>query len=238
MIVVSSHAPSESLVEIAVTDTGAGIPEGLLPQLFDPFSTSKRRGEGSGLGLAICKRIVQGFGGQIRISSEVGKGTRVNIELPRTARAQSIIAGRPRPELLPGPSFRVLIVDDEGSIGRALKRVLAEHEVVVAEDGSAALARIAADSDFDVILCDLMMPRLSGADVYGRACELRPELAERFVFMTGGAVTPASKEFLQGFGGNVLWKPFDGSTALSSVEQVIRRVGPIRGSAPSSKRVT
>ena len=234
VIRVVSRALSDSAVEVVVSDTGAGIPEALLPQLFAPFSTSKRRGEGSGLGLAICKRIVQGFGGQIRIESRLGEGTSVSIELPRTARAQSIIAPRPRgPARASGPSFRVLVVDDEGSIARALTRVLAEHEVVVAEDGSAALEHLGADSDFDVVLCDLMMPRLSGSELYARARELREELTGRFVFMTGGAVTPASKEFLQGIGSNVLWKPFDASTALAIVEQVARRAGPIRGAEPS-----
>ena len=229
VIRVSSSALSDSLVKIAVEDTGAGISEALLPQVFEPFSTSKRRGEGSGLGLAICKRIVQGFGGQIRVESAVGKGTTVSIELPRTSRAHSIIAGRPRLEArVVGPAFRVLIVDDEGSIARALTRVLDGHEVVVAEDGAAALARLATDSDFDVVLCDLMMPRLSGAELYARACELRPELALRFVFMTGGAVTPSSKEFLSTVGSNVLWKPFDATTALACVEQVVRKAGPIR----------
>jgi PAS domain S-box-containing protein len=229
LIRVSSHAPSDSLVKIEVEDTGAGIPEALMQKLFDPFSTSKRRGEGSGLGLAICKRIVQAFGGQIQVESAVGKGTTVSIELPRTSRAHSIIAPRPRLESrADGPAYRVLIVDDEGSISRALQRVLDGHEVVVAEDGAAALARLASDSDFDVVLCDLMMPRLPGAELYARACELRPELSQRFLFMTGGAVTPSSKEFLQTVGSNVLWKPFDATTALASVEQVARRAGPIR----------
>jgi CheY-like chemotaxis protein/anti-sigma regulatory factor (Ser/Thr protein kinase) len=229
LIRVSSRALSDSLVEIEVEDTGAGIPEALMQKLFDPFSTSKRRGEGSGLGLAICKRIVQAFGGQIQVESAVGKGTTVTIELPRTSRAHSIIAPRPRLESrAEGPAYRVLIVDDEGSISRALQRVLDGHEVVVAEDGAAALARLAADSDFDVVLCDLMMPRLPGAELYARACELRPELSQRFLFMTGGAVTPSSKEFLQTVGSNVLWKPFDATTALAAVEQVARRAGPIR----------
>jgi CheY-like chemotaxis protein len=123
----------------------------------------------------------------------------------------------------------VLIVDDEGSIARALKRVFGEHDVVVAEEGALALELLAKDPYFDVVLCDLMMPRLSGADLYARACELRPALADRFVFMTGGAVTPASKEFLQGFGARVLWKPFDASAALAVVEQVVLRHGSARG---------
>jgi CheY-like chemotaxis protein len=228
MIRVASRASSDELVEIVVSDTGAGIPGALLPQVFDPFSTSKRRGEGSGLGLAICRRIVHGFGGSIHIESELGKGTSVTIELPRTARALSIIAPRPRAEPRDaGPKFRVLIVDDEGSIARALKRVFAEHEVVVADDGSAALAMLGGDSAFDVVLCDLMMPRLTGSELYARACELRAELAGRFVFMTGGAMTPASKEFLHSIGSNVLWKPFDASAALAAAERIVRRHGPI-----------
>jgi PAS domain S-box-containing protein len=226
-ILVSSRARAGQLVEIAVKDTGAGIPEHVLPHLFAPFSTSKRRGEGSGLGLAISRRIVEGFGGRIRIASTVGEGTTVTIELPETRRAPSLRPERRRkgaPEAT-GPRLRVLIVDDERSIARALRRILAAHDVTLAEDGQAALTLIDTQPDFDVVLCDLMMPGLSGAQVYDSAARAKPELAGRFLFMTGGAVTQASKDFLKGVEGSVLQKPFDPAAVLDSVEQVVRKAG-------------
>ncbi|HEY3499022.1 MAG TPA: ATP-binding protein [Polyangiaceae bacterium] len=232
MIRVSSRARADGKIEIVVADTGAGIPANVLPHLFDPFSTSKRRGEGSGLGLAICRRIVQGFGGQIRIASTLGQGTTVTIELPETTRAPVLRPVRQKSTLRPRePQLRVLIVDDERSIARALRRILTAHEVVLAEDGQSALALIAASPDFDVVLCDLMMPGLSGAQVYEQACRQKPDIGARFVFMTGGAVTAASKEFLKTVEGRVLQKPFDPAAVLECVEQVARKLGQARDKA-------
>jgi PAS domain S-box-containing protein len=241
---VSSRARAGGSVEISVSDTGIGIPEQALPHLFDPFSTSKRRGEGAGLGLAICRRIVEGFGGQIRIASSLGQGTTVTIELPETSRAPSLRPSRGKDKRgSGGPRLRVLIVDDERAIARALRRILGAHDVTLAEDGQAALALIESEPEFDVVLCDLMMPGLSGAEVHEQACRLKPELAQRFVVMTGGAVTPNTKEFLKSVQGRVLHKPFDPAAAQECVEQVARKAGLVRGkhretAEASSKRVT
>ena len=122
-----------------------------------------------------------------------------------------------------GPRLRILIVEDERLIARGLTRVLDAHELVVAEDGVAALRSLETSAPFDVILCDLMMPRLPGPQFYAEACRRQPRLASRFVFMTGGAVTPSSKEFLRQVAGSVLWKPFDPWTALQCIEQAARR---------------
>lgn len=226
LIHVASRSTGRDSVEIVVTDTGSGIPEALLPHVFDPFSTSKRRGEGSGLGLAICKRIVQGFGGSIRIDSCVGKGTNVSIELPSTQRAPSQWpVGPPAVASSAAPRLRVLIIDDERALTRALRRVLNRHEVTIANDGAAGLQRLERDASFDVVLCDLMMPGLPGAQLYEEACRVRPELRSRFVFMTGGAVTPSSKEFLKSIDASVLWKPFDPAVAVQYVERAGRDPG-------------
>ena len=222
---------SEASVEIVVTDTGSGIPKSVLPHLFDPFSTSKRRGEGSGLGLAICRRIVQGFGGRILVSSTVGTGTSVSIELPRSTGSPSLAPLSPGIRRVTGRRLRVLVVDDERLIVRVLTRVLEGHEIVVADDGAVALKTLEQSEPFDVILCDLMMPRLPGPQFYAEACRLQPRLASRFVFMTGGAITPSSKDFLRNFPGGVLWKPFDPWTALERIEQAARRAEG--GAAPA-----
>jgi PAS domain S-box-containing protein len=227
LISVVCRALPESTVEIVVSDTGAGIPESALAHLFDAFTTSKPRGEGSGLGLAISRRIVHGFNGNISVESALGKGTSVRVELPRaTARPSTRPARSRRP---PSSSttriLRVLVVDDERLIARVLTRVLDPHEVVVAEDGLAALRILKTDPSFDVVLCDLMMPRLPGAQFYEEVCRLHPRLGPHFVFMTGGAVTASSKEFLRGFAGGVLWKPFDPWAALERVEEAARGRG-------------
>jgi CheY-like chemotaxis protein len=105
---------------------------------------------------------------------------------------------------------RVLVIDDEHSVGRTIQRLLADrHEVTLLTSGAEAIELLAGGADFDVVLCDLTMPDVNGTDVYHRATELRPELAERFVFMTGGTYTAAARAFLDVRGRARIDKPFD-----------------------------
>jgi CheY-like chemotaxis protein len=197
-------------VEIAIIDTGRGIPPHLLPHIFEPFFSSKPRGEGSGLGLAISKQIVDSFGGRIGISSQLGVGTSVSILLPaaETPRAQTPDVPDDR-DLSAGRSLRILVVDDESAIANALRRLLTPHEVEIATDGRTALRRLQDGPDVDVILCDLMLPDIAGSEIFKRATERRPELRSRFIFMTGGAFVPEAAAFLDQCGCRVLDKPFD-----------------------------
>jgi len=195
---------------ITISDTGSGISSELLPRVFDPFATSKPRGEGSGLGLAISKRIVEEFGGRISVDSAEGGGTTVTVDLvraeaPEMPRVVPRVSGAsPRP-----PGKRVLVVDDELPLARALKLVLRHHEVTTVHDGREAYALLESGQDFDVILCDLMMFGMTGAELYRRITALRSELASRFIFMTGGTFTEQSHAFLESSGNPVLRKPFD-----------------------------
>jgi CheY-like chemotaxis protein len=103
----------------------------------------------------------------------------------------------------------VLVVDDEPAIGRVLERVLRPHEVVLVESGREALRQLALDPGFDLVLCDLMMPDVTGMALFEQACALLPGLEARFVFMTGGAFTPQAREFLATVPNPRLTKPFD-----------------------------
>jgi two-component system cell cycle sensor histidine kinase/response regulator CckA len=228
-ISVRSSRRADGMVEIVVADTGTGIPPEQLPQLFAPFTS----GRGAGMGLAICKRIVDSFGGQLSLSSEVGKGTLVTIVLPSPDLTPRTAASLLDPGETPVPErrrLRVLVVDDELPLARALSRVLRGHEVLTVHDGHSALAAMLDPSrSFDVVLCDLMMPGLSGSDLFLEARRQRPELASRFVFMTGGAFTEGGRAFLEKLGASVLTKPFDPA-------QVLRRVEEIAGLGDGSKR--
>jgi CheY-like chemotaxis protein len=105
---------------------------------------------------------------------------------------------------------RILIIDDEPLLGQTLRFAFQEkHDVEVVASGRDALARLATDTDFDLVLCDLMMPDVSGEHVYRAVCERSPLLLPRFVFMTGGAFTERAQEFLAHFGGRQLEKPFN-----------------------------
>jgi signal transduction histidine kinase len=182
---------------VEVSDTGAGIPPQLLGRIFEPFFTTKRPGSGTGLGLSICYGIIHSCGGEITAESELGRGSTFRISLPP--------AEVRRPDAKPVSKSispltrraRVLVIDDEPAILRAVARSLRrDHEVVTEESGKNALQRLESDRDFDVILCDLMMPTMSGSDVYEAVRSNHPGLERRIVFMTGGVFTDRAKDFL------------------------------------------
>ncbi|HEY6099603.1 MAG TPA: ATP-binding protein [Anaeromyxobacter sp.] len=214
-------------VVLEVFDTGVGIPPEELGRLFDPFFTTKPMGGGTGLGLAICHGIVATLGGEISVASRAGAGTTFTVALPAAdARRLALAAERdPSPEE-PKPSARrgrVLVIDDEPGIGTAIQRVLRrDHDVVAATSGREALSVIKSASDFDAVLCDVMMPELTGMEIYRVLRAELPELAERVVFMSGGAFTPEARAFLSEVPNRSIAKPFD-PTALRAV--VARIVG-------------
>jgi len=114
-------------------------------------------------------------------------------------------APRPRPDLA---RARILVVDDEQIIGSTIRRLLSAHEVVALTDPREALARLSGGERFDLVLCDLMMPQLSGMELHEALVAVRPALARRMVFMTGGAFTDRARQFLEGVGNRQLSKPF------------------------------
>jgi PAS domain S-box-containing protein len=205
---VDPHDPARAIVEIH--DTGAGIAPAALPHIFDPFFTTKPVGVGTGLGLSVCHGIVSKLGGEIQVESNPGAGTTFRVLLRR---------GKDRPKTLPPPVVdpapkpvprsRLLVVDDEVMIGNSLRRILAkEYEVVVCTSGRAALTTLAGEA-FDLVLCDIMMPDVTGMDVYEELKKSAPEVASRVVFMTGGSFTTRAKDFLDTVPNARLDKPID-----------------------------
>lgn len=221
--VVTRPGP-QGTVAVEVHDTGAGIPPENLARIFDAFFTTKPVGVGTGLGLSICHRIVTSLGGELEVESEVGKGSVFRVLLPR-ARAESPRRTKP---VAPGQTpasrrGRVLVVDDEPLISSAIGRSLAlEHEVVLAAAASEALERVMAGDRFDVILCDLMMPQMTGMDLYSALSTHAPEQAARMVFLSGGAFTPAAHSFLAEVPNQRLEKPFDTRQLLALVNDRVR----------------
>lgn len=184
-------------VVVEVTDTGSGMPPDVLKRLFAPFFTTKPVGVGTGLGLSICHRIVTALGGEIRAESTLGQGSTFRVFLPPADLAKS---STPTPPTAPARTVRrgrVLVIDDEASVGSAIRRVLgSEHEVIVTNRGGDAIARLGTGERFDVILCDLMMPEMTGMDVHAALVDQWPEQADRMIFLTGGAFTVLAREFL------------------------------------------
>jgi len=197
-------------VAIEITDTGAGIPAAALPRIFDPFFTTRATGTGTGLGLAIVHGIVTDLGGEVLVRSEPGHGSIFTVLLPAAApRVEPLLTPPPvAPPAAPGPS-RVLLIDDEPLVGRAVTRVLSPpHQVTVAPTAEDGL-RLLEAGGWDAILCDLMLPGLSGMELHERLAATRPEDARRMVFLSGGAFNDGAREFLERVPNQRIEKPFD-----------------------------
>jgi len=204
-------------VVVEVSDTGPGIPEEILDRVFDPFFTTKPVGVGTGLGLWICQGIVTSLGGHITAESKPGGGATFRVLLPSATTVEQASSEPPRiaPAAPPREKrLRLLVVDDEIAIGRTLAIALGDvFDVSTATSGREALALIeGGEREFDVVLCDLMMPDVSGMDVYERVVVHAPSLARRFVFVTGGAFTDRARAFIERVQTPVIEKPFDLAT--------------------------
>jgi two-component system cell cycle sensor histidine kinase/response regulator CckA len=209
--VVLRARDSEAIVEI--TDNGPGIPPEVAPRIFDPFFTTKPVGVGMGLGLSICHSIVTAHGGAITVDGQAGR-TMFQVKLPLRQEAPApetpapVLVGVPRA----GARQRLLIVDDEPALGEIIRRRLRnECDIDVVTDARAALAKIAAagEAPYGLVLCDLMMPEMTGMELHAQVAREYPGLERRFVFMTGGAFTPRAAQFLATVKNPCLEKPFE-----------------------------
>ena len=203
-------------LSVNVSDNGPGIPEAVAQRVFEPFFSTKSEGEGTGLGLSICLGIVKEHGGNISVDpggAGSGRGATFVVELPTGIRAElSPLAGGAESE--PAPTgrqerLRVLVVDDEPHILHYMQATLESwgHEVVLAHDGSQALKR-ALMQPFDLIICDLRMPRLGGRDMFHTLARMHPTVADRIIFATGDTVRGDTLQFLEELGRPFLQKPF------------------------------
>ncbi len=231
-IVVATRTDASGRAVVEVRDTGSGIPEEVLPRILDPFFTTKRVGQGMGLGLSICHGIVTSLGGEIEVESEVGVGSVFRVLLPAETRsARPVAKGIPSTERI--GHRRVLVVDDEATFGSTVARMLDEdHEVVAETSARSALARIRDGQTFDVVLCDLMMPDITGMEFFGRLSEEAPHLAPRIIFITGGAFTGAAREFLESVPNLRLSKPFTKRELDAALLAVLGGEGSRRPAAP------
>ena len=210
--IVAFRRGTHAVVEIS--DTGVGIPEHGHRKIFDPFFTTKPVGVGTGLGLPICHGIITALGGSIEVESRAGQGTTFRVLLPVSEHPPAAVVQTPVPAA-PSRSYKILIVDDEPALGASLARALADqHKVTVETDSQKGLDFIlAADPPFDAVLLDLMMPGLTGIDVYETVLQRDAARAESIVFITGGPVSPRAHSFFAEVKNRKLLKPFGNRTA-------------------------
>ncbi len=199
-------------VRLRVSDTGPGIPRDIRERIFDPFFTTKPVGKGTGLGLSICHSIITHAGGRLELE-EVSSGASFLVTLPFAATTKGR-AGQSEAEALeataPDDRPRLLVVDDEPHLLSMLERGLRrQFRVEVVLSGRAAIRSILDGEAFDLILCDVMMPDISGFEVLAEIERKRPELLPRVLFATGGTLDPGARGRLESRGIPILRKPFD-----------------------------
>lgn len=220
---VTIRPGADATVVVEVSDTGAGMSPDLQRRIFDPFFTTKPAGLGTGLGLAICHRIITEAGGQISVESETGRGTTFRVTLPAAASPAPDVGVPPAAAAAPARRGRILVVDDEELVVQTIRRVLNPlHDVTGTTDAPAALRRLLAGERFDLILCDLMMPRVTGMDLYSEVRLASPEQAGRMIFLTGGAFTERAQTFLRDVPNLRVDKPFDASALRALVAHALR----------------
>lgn len=193
-------------VVLSVIDNGPGISREVQARIFDPFFTTKPVGQGTGLGLAICHSIVVSLGGKIECISSPGAGARFEVTLRSAATALDAQLELLAVEVRQG---RVMVVDDDEAVLRAISRALGKlHRTDVFADAREAWKALEAGERYDVILCDLAMPHISGADLSRRIETIDAEQGRRLVFITGGVLDSATAAFLQASPLEQLEKPF------------------------------
>jgi signal transduction histidine kinase len=205
-----------------VRDDGRGIPSDIIDRVKEPFFTTKGVGEGTGLGLTLCEGIVRSFGGTLTLESAPGR-TVVTIALPL---AEAPPPAKPLPSAPTaavgnGPA-RVLIVDDEEEVARAVARLLPADAVTLAHSGREALALFDAGRRFDLILCDVMMPDLTGMDLFERLRVSDRDAADAMVFMTVGTFTDRAQAFRASVSNLFLDKPI----ALTTLRALVAAHAP------------
>jgi signal transduction histidine kinase len=224
IVVRTWHSADQESVVLEINDDGPGIPEDVQPKIFDPFFTTKDIGKGTGLGLTVAYAIIQEHGGRIRLESRPGSGASFYVELPLTgARLSQPLTPRARlgpvaAEALTGAS--VLVVEDETALATAVMEALRDAGYVAdrAEDGEAALAMVN-EGSFDVVICDLKMPRLDGKAFYRTLAQTTPALARRIIFVTGDVAGTDAEHFLRESGCRWLAKPFRLADLLRAVRE-------------------
>lgn len=214
-------------VAIEISNSGPPIPDYARDKIFDPFYTTKEPGAGVGLGLSIAYETVRRHGGYIEVLP--GAPTTFRIWLPlNTGKVLDsqppVVAHVPvRADVKRPP--RVLVVDDERLVRNGLRRVLDRHYDVSLAAGGAQAKELIQRNHFDVILCDLLMPQVTGMELYEDIKRSKPDAAARFVFLTGGTTCAEARDFLQSVENPRAFKPLDNDDLVAFVERAIRRTG-------------
>lgn len=204
---------AEHHILLEVSDDGPGIPPEIASRIFDPFFTSKPSGVGTGLGLSIVYGIVHQHGGEVTFESQPGAGAKFVVELPVVAASAQEQAAATLPQAAGTVSAvatgRVLVVEDEPTVAQLIVDVLREegHQVEAVLDSQEGLTRLSRGR-YDLVICDLRMPRLDGPTFYEALVRSGSPLRNRMLFITGDVLAPRTTEFLESHRLPYLVRPF------------------------------
>ena len=209
-------------LRLSVADSGSGIPPAVLSRIFDPFFTTKSPDKGTGLGLAQVYGIIKQHGGEITVASQMGEGTTFTLYLPATLSAAQTAA-------LPLPAAqatkrtaRILLVEDQAVLRQATQEMLeiSGYQVVAASDGVAALEIFRQDGHaIDLVLSDMVMPKLGGVELLHALQAIRPEL--KMILTTGYPLQEQDREMLGQRAVHWIQKPFFGTELVEKVQAVL-----------------
>ena len=209
---------------LVVDDNGPGIPPGAIQHIFRPFYTTKERGQGTGLGLKICSDVVTSHGGHIEVHDRPGGGASFRVLLTRVQEDSGLIplvpVRMPKQRMALARARQVFLIDDDPVFARSMRRALRPHVVRTAGAASEAEVQLLDPNyDPDLVLCDVFLPGRNGDTLHARVAARRPELASRFVFVTGGALGRAEAEYLKHCGCPTLFKPVELKTLMDLLEE-------------------
>jgi len=210
---------------IFFSDDGPGIPRDNLRRIFEPFFTTKPVGKGSGLGLSICQAIISEHAGTIEVESTAGRGTTFIVELPVQRWVHQPVADPAPVRIETTVRKRILVVEDEAQIRQLFEEVIqsAGHDVETAPNGRVALELIDRYK-FDLIISDVKMPEISGAEFYAALRRKGAALERRLIFVTGDLMNAETLKFVESTGCPWLGKPFDITAILRTISDCLRDV--------------
>jgi signal transduction histidine kinase/CheY-like chemotaxis protein len=243
-VVVRTRPTDDARVAIEIEDSGVGIPPEKLSHIFEPFFTTRGVGEGSGMGLSICRGVIAQVGGEIAVTSTPGQGSCFRVVLSALADGsrdgfgaevmRRVSAARPA---------RVLVVDADRQAASHIASVLGErYDAVIAVSGREALELLRRERDFDAVVCDLIMPEMTGIELYETIGTLRPELRDRFLFVVAGEAGELSREardWIARAGARCLRKSEVAASAVGALKSLLRTadaedtIPPALAGAPS-----
>jgi CheY-like chemotaxis protein len=210
--------PGKVLLEIS--DTGSGIPADVQSRLQRNVPVTTKGDKGTGLGLTICRRILDDLGGSLELDSRPGGGTTVRVYLPAAPEQQPVAAPVAAP---PERRSSILVVDDDPLILRAIERALQpRHDPTCVQSPRDALALIGRpDLRFDAVVCDLLLPGMTGMDFHAELEQLAPRLARATLFLTSGGYSDRARSFLSSHPQAFLEKPFQTDQLLRAVGRLV-----------------